>query len=224
MLVTAIKANHNCKPERQNFSVLRSTPLGKHIEPEVAKEAAISLIDCFHRMYVLPHEVSWILLKSSVDVVPWIVWRMVETVKTRSIPMFITSDISTLSIDKYKLLAIIVSWCTYWDNVDFVGGRVGSWQLVWLFRWGQDGGSLLGCWRVLWEYVLFLVLLFWCARGRWVFFLRFPFVLVIWPTCTDLIWFSRVSTLIFCVLVLSSSFYPLQVVLIFTVRPISPAF
>jgi hypothetical protein len=51
LLVTAIKANQQCKQERQNFSVLRSTPLGKHIEPEIAKEAAISLIDCFHRLY-----------------------------------------------------------------------------------------------------------------------------------------------------------------------------
>ena len=50
LLVTAIKANQHCRNERQNLSVLRSTPVGKHIEPEIAKEAAISLIDCFHRL------------------------------------------------------------------------------------------------------------------------------------------------------------------------------
>jgi hypothetical protein len=31
LLVTAIKANQHCKSERQNLSVLRSTPVGKHI-------------------------------------------------------------------------------------------------------------------------------------------------------------------------------------------------
>lgn len=51
LLVAAIKANQHCKAERQSLSVLRSTPVGKHIEPEIAKEAAISLIDCFHRLY-----------------------------------------------------------------------------------------------------------------------------------------------------------------------------
>ena len=33
MLVTAIKANQACKNERQRFSWLRSTAIGKHIEP-----------------------------------------------------------------------------------------------------------------------------------------------------------------------------------------------
>ena len=54
MLVTAVKANQACKGQRQNLSLLRSTPIGKHIEPEIAKDAAIALIDCFHHLY-LPH-------------------------------------------------------------------------------------------------------------------------------------------------------------------------
>lgn len=58
MLVTAIKANQACKGQRQNLSLLRSTPIGKHIEPEIAKDAAVSLIDCFHHLYPCPHPAS----------------------------------------------------------------------------------------------------------------------------------------------------------------------
>lgn len=31
LLITAIKANQLCRSERQSLSVLRSTPVGKHI-------------------------------------------------------------------------------------------------------------------------------------------------------------------------------------------------
>lgn len=97
MLVTAIKANTNCKPERQSFSVLRSTPIGKHIEPEIAKEAAISLIDCFHRLYIPLYQVILTLSKSSADVLLWTASKAVEIARTRSILMSITSDAPALS-------------------------------------------------------------------------------------------------------------------------------
>lgn len=83
LLVTAIKANQQCKQERQNFSVLRSTPLGKHIEPEIAKEAAISLIDCFHRLYVLLNAVSSTPSKLSADNPQSNVCRKVATAVSR---------------------------------------------------------------------------------------------------------------------------------------------
>jgi hypothetical protein len=67
LLVTAIKANQHCRNERQNLSILRSTPVGKHIEPEIAKEAAISLIDCFHRLYIKSNSVSSILLSLNAE-------------------------------------------------------------------------------------------------------------------------------------------------------------
>jgi len=75
LLVTAIKANQSCKQERQNFSVLRSTPIARHIEPEIAKEAAISLIDCFHRLYLMPCSASSTLSKQNVAKFPSSVFR-----------------------------------------------------------------------------------------------------------------------------------------------------
>ena len=53
MFLTAIRANNLCKRERQGLSLLRATPVGKHIEPEVAQDSAIKLIDCFQKMYPL---------------------------------------------------------------------------------------------------------------------------------------------------------------------------
>jgi hypothetical protein len=88
LLVTAIKANQLCKQERQNFSVLRSTPLGKHIEPEIAKEAAISLIDCFHRLYLLFHSASSIPMKSIADVPQSSALRRAATASPRSMLIF----------------------------------------------------------------------------------------------------------------------------------------
>ena len=51
MFLTAVRANNLCKKERQNLSLLRATPVGKHIEPELAHESAIRLVDCFQKMY-----------------------------------------------------------------------------------------------------------------------------------------------------------------------------
>lgn len=121
LLVTAIKANQHCKPERQNFSLLRSTPLGKHIEPEIAKEAAISLIDCFHRMYLLLDAASWTLSKRRGEKPQSSAWRREVTASKRSINTFRTNDQSNLR-DKHPSIEIgkLIS--------DFVFAEVG-WAL-----------------------------------------------------------------------------------------------
>ena len=53
MFLSSVRANRQCKEERQELAVVRSTPIGKHIEPEVAKGPAQKLVDCFLRMYDL---------------------------------------------------------------------------------------------------------------------------------------------------------------------------
>ena len=53
LFLTAIKANTFCKEERKHHNLLRATPVGQHIEPEIAKDSAIKLIDCFHRIHNL---------------------------------------------------------------------------------------------------------------------------------------------------------------------------
>ncbi|CAD8104964.1 unnamed protein product [Paramecium sonneborni] len=47
LMIYSIKGNQVCKDQRKSFNLCRSTPLGKHVEPEFCKDSAISFIDCF---------------------------------------------------------------------------------------------------------------------------------------------------------------------------------
>lgn len=71
MFITAVKANKTCRNERQNLNILRSSPIGRYIEPEIAKDAAVSLVDCFQRLYQIHDLDINILLKPSGEKYPF---------------------------------------------------------------------------------------------------------------------------------------------------------
>lgn len=50
-MIYSIKGNQVCKDQRKSFNLCRSTPLGKHVEPEFCKDSALSFIDCFLGVY-----------------------------------------------------------------------------------------------------------------------------------------------------------------------------
>lgn len=52
VFVEAIKANEVCRKERKEYNLIASTPVGKHIDPNLAKKQAIALLNCFEEMYV----------------------------------------------------------------------------------------------------------------------------------------------------------------------------
>lgn len=87
MFITAVKANQACKSERQNLSLLRSTPIGKYIEPEIAKDAAVSLVDCFQRLYLNLYQGITSPPKPNGEKLHSIASKAVKTVKNKSTNM-----------------------------------------------------------------------------------------------------------------------------------------
>jgi len=49
--VEAIKGNEHCKRERKEYNLIASTPVGKYIDPNLAKKQAVALLNCFEDMY-----------------------------------------------------------------------------------------------------------------------------------------------------------------------------
>jgi len=78
---------------------LRATPVGKHIEPEIAQDSAIKLIDCFQKMYLFSYQVITTKSISKKDNLLLLAFSTEEIVKNKSTIMPPETESYSFSLD-----------------------------------------------------------------------------------------------------------------------------
>jgi hypothetical protein len=78
---------------------LRATPVGKHIEPEIAQDSAIKLIDCFQKMYLFNNPVNTTKSILKKDNQLFLAFSTEEIVKNKSMITPVETEYYSLSHD-----------------------------------------------------------------------------------------------------------------------------